>query len=77
MIVHQVSIFEFCNLIHSVFNLGTKASWKAEESEYRLFRSMNDWTNILKDYGLEILPKGMLFQDGDPSKNALNLFKKI
>ncbi|MBK2268312.1 hypothetical protein [Francisella philomiragia] len=68
---------EFCNLIHSIFNLGTKEKWSVEEQEYRLFRSMQDWIDILSKYNLKIMDEGKLLQKGDPSKNMMVLFKKV
>jgi SAM-dependent methyltransferase len=71
------SEIEFCNLIHSIFNLGTKEKWKTEDQEYRLFRSIQDWENILDKYNLKPMESGRLLQKGDPSKNMLVLFKKV
>jgi len=68
---------EFCNLIHSIFNLGTKEKWKDEDEEYRLFRSVQDWIDILDKYNLKPMKENGLLQDGDPSKNMLLIFKKV
>ncbi len=62
-------------LAHDVFNAGLKASWQQNHEEVRHFRSLNDWIAILKDKGFEYKGR-QIFQNGDPTKNALMEFVK-
>lgn len=75
---HDVQTAEmnmFVSFIHTVFNLGLNEPWEVDQVEYRHFRSLEEWIEILGRVGLK--PYGQpLYQEGDPSKNALMLFHK-
>lgn len=65
-----------CHLIHAVFNIGTKTPWHEEANEYRYFRTMKEWEDILSNYRLQRVSDNGFLQDGDPSNNMLVLFQK-
>jgi SAM-dependent methyltransferase len=66
----------FVSLVHTVFNLGLNVSWETDQSEFKSFKSIDEWSKIVsacgfKDSGARIL------QDKDPSDNTLVSFTKI
>lgn len=63
-------------LAHDVFNMGTNESWDYNESEIRNFYSLDFIINFVSDLGFKFEGRS-LFQEGDPTKNALMLFTKI
>ena len=75
---HDVSTDEmaiFVSLVHTVFNLGLKVEWEKDSTEYKSFRTINEWCDMItqegfKDLGFRILQKG------DPTLNTLIGFIK-
>lgn len=63
-------------LAHDVFNLGTHESWEYNSKEVRNFYSLDFICSFIEKIGFRY-DKRTLFQDGDPTKNALMLFTKI
>lgn len=63
-------------LAHDVFNMGTNETWKYNSSELRNFYSLEFICAFVEKIGFEFTEK-TLFQDGDPTKNALMMFTKI
>ncbi len=63
-------------LAHDVFNMGTNETWKYNSEEIRNFYSLTFITNFIVQLGFTF-NKQTLFQEGDPTKNALMLFTKI
>jgi len=63
-------------LAHDVFNMGTNESWDYNRSEVRNFYTLAFIIEFVEGIGFEFNGK-TLFQDGDPTKNALMLFTKI
>lgn len=63
-------------LAHDVFNMGTKESWSYNNTEIRNFYSLNFICNFVEQIGFKF-DKRTLFQEGDPTKNALMMFTKI
>lgn len=63
-------------LAHDVFNMGTKESWEYNEMEIRNFYTLDFIIAFVENIGFRFEEK-TLFQDGDPTKNALMLFTKI
>ena len=62
-------------LAHDVFNLGLKTDWAINQQEIRYFTSIAQLVTFLERIGFK--PDGRtLFQDGDPTKNALMVFAK-
>jgi SAM-dependent methyltransferase len=66
----------FVSLVHTVFNLGLKVTWEKDLSEFKSFKSINEWSKILGSYGFKDSGKRIL-QDRDPSDNTLVSFTKL
>jgi ubiquinone/menaquinone biosynthesis C-methylase UbiE len=65
----------FVSLVHTVFNLGLNVPWEKNQSEFRSFKSMEGWATEVCKAGFTDSGK-RLFQDKDPSDNALARFVK-
>lgn len=66
----------FVSLVHTVFNLGLNVPWEKDHAEFKGFKSMDEWIRVVSEYGFRDSGK-RLFQDKDPSDNALvRLIKK-
>jgi SAM-dependent methyltransferase len=63
-------------LAHDVFNMGTNESWEYNSKEFRNFYSLEFICNFVEQIGFTF-DKRTLFQEGDPTKNALMLFTKV
>jgi SAM-dependent methyltransferase len=63
-------------LAHDVFNMGTRESWETNEAELRNFYSLATLDRMLTSAGFETDGR-RLYQDGDPTLNALMLFRKV
>lgn len=63
-------------LAHDVFNMGTKESWDYNSREVRNFYSLEFIQTFVKNVGFRF-ERRTIFQEGDPTKNALMLFTKI
>jgi SAM-dependent methyltransferase len=63
-------------LAHDVFNMGTNESWTYNSSEIRNFYSLDFICNFVEQIGFKF-DKRTLFQEGDPTKNALMMFTKV
>lgn len=63
-------------LAHDVFNLGTNESWEYNSKETRNFYSLSFICSFVEQLGFRF-EKKTLFQEGDPTKNALMLFTKV
>lgn len=76
---HDVKTSEmatFVSLVHTVFNLGLNVSWETDSSEFKSFKSIDEWSKIVSAYGFK--DKGeRILQDKDPSDNTLICFTKI
>lgn len=66
----------FVSLVHTVFNLGLNATWEADHSEFKSFKSIDEWSKILISYGFKDSGARIL-QDNDPSDNTLVSFTKL
>lgn len=65
----------FVSLVHSVFNLGLNIPWETDLSEFKSFKSIEEWSSIISNYGFK--DKGeRILQDKDPSDNTLIAFVK-
>jgi SAM-dependent methyltransferase len=62
-------------LAHDVFNLGLKTDWAPNQQEVRYFTSIAQLAAFLEKIGFTADGR-TLFQDGDPTKNALMVFAK-
>lgn len=66
----------FVSLVHSVFNLGLNVTWETDSSEYKSFKSIDEWAGIISAHGFA--DKGArILQNNDPSDNTLVGFTKI
>jgi FAD/FMN-containing dehydrogenase/uncharacterized membrane protein YhaH (DUF805 family)/SAM-dependent methyltransferase len=66
----------FVSLVHTVFNLGLNVPWEKDHAEFKSFKSMDEWIRVVSEFGFSDTGK-RLFQDKDPSDNALvRLVKK-
>jgi SAM-dependent methyltransferase len=66
----------FVSVVHTVFNLGLKIDWATNESEYKSFKSIAAWSDILAAHGFKDLGARVL-QDRDPSDNTLVSYTKL
>lgn len=66
----------FCSLVHTVFNLGLNESWAFDKDEFRNFKSIEGWCEIVSNLGFE--DKGFrILQHKDPSDNTLVSLVKL
>lgn len=65
----------FVSLVHTVFNLGLGVTWETDKSEYKSFKSIEEWSKIISSYGFKDSGERIL-QDKDPSANTLIAFTK-
>ena len=63
-------------LAHDVFNMGTNETWEYNANELRNFYSLDFICDFVEKMGFEFNEK-TIFQEGDPTKNALMVFTKI
>ena len=62
-------------LAHDVFNMGLGAPWPANQAELRHFTSLAQLTAYLEARGFRRDPRA-LYQEGDPTRNALIAFAR-
>jgi len=74
--VHNKKMWKMVALAHDVFNMGTKESWDYNNRELRLFYSLRELDEILVKFGFKTDGK-QLYQEGDPTLNALMHYKKV
>lgn len=65
----------FVSLVHTVFNLGLEVTWETDQSEYKSFKSIEEWSKILGAYGFTD-GGARILQDNDPSDNTLVAFTR-
>jgi FAD/FMN-containing dehydrogenase/uncharacterized membrane protein YhaH (DUF805 family)/SAM-dependent methyltransferase len=65
----------FASLVHTVFNLGLKETWKFNDDEFRSFRSIEQWCEFVCGHGFTDAGARLL-QKNDPSINTLVLLTK-
>ena len=63
-------------LAHDVFNMGTHETWEYNSREVRNFYSLAFVCDFIEKLGFTF-DKKTLFQEGDPTKNALMVFTKV
>jgi hypothetical protein len=72
---HNEKMSRMVALAHDVFNMGTNESWAYNDAELRNFYSLIELDKMLTQYGFK--SEGTrLFQDGDPTRNALMRYIK-
>lgn len=62
-------------LAHDVFNMGTRESWGYNAAELRNFYSLDTLHSMLTRFGFEGGER-RIFQAGDPTRNALMVYRK-
>lgn len=72
---HNEKMKRMVALAHDVFNMGTNQDWSYNEKELRNFYSLGYLNNMLTKYGFRSNGK-QLYQEGDPTLNALMIYKK-
>lgn len=75
---HDVKTAEmatFVSVVHTVFNLGLNISWETDQSEFKAFKSFEEWSKVITSYDFKDTGKRIL-QDRDPSDNTLGCFIK-
>jgi SAM-dependent methyltransferase len=65
----------FVSLVHTVFNLGLGISWETDKSEFKAFRSIDEFSKIISKHGFKDLGQRIL-QENDPTDNTLIAFIK-
>lgn len=73
---HNEDMRRMAALAHDVFNAGTEQSWDYNQHELRNFYSLDFITNYVSSLGFKHDGK-ILYQDGDPTLNALTAFTKV
>ncbi len=73
--VDSQSMWHMVGLAHDVFNMGTLETWKYNETERRNFYSLEYLVQLMQENGLKTDGR-RLYQEGDPTKNALMVFTK-
>lgn len=74
--VINIKMNHIVGLAHDVFNLGTKESWQYNNAELRNFYSLAELDLLLNKMGFKSNGR-KLFQQGDPTLNALMLYQKV
>lgn len=65
----------FVSLVHTVFNLGLGISWETDKSEFKAFRSIDEFSEIISKHSFKDLGQRIL-QENDPTDNTLIAFIK-
>jgi SAM-dependent methyltransferase len=74
--VNTPEMATFVSLVHTVFNLGLNVSWETDSSEFICFKSIDEWSKLISNYGFK--DSGVrILQDKDPSDNTLISFTKL
>jgi len=74
--VDSAEMSAFVSLAHSVFNAGLGMKWEDNCRELRRFRSIGEWISFIETAGFRSTGQ-QLFQDNDPTRNALLAFSRI
>lgn len=72
---YDEKMFRMVALAHDVFNMGTNESWDYNRAELRLFYSLEQLDLMMMRYGFKSDGR-KLYQSGDPTLNALMLYRK-
>lgn len=67
---------DFVALAHATFNAVLGEPWSVNAYELRLFVPVAEWVKRIETAGFAVVGEP-LFQNGDPTRNALLLFKKL
>lgn len=73
---HNEKMMKMVALAHDVFNMGTNENWEYNARELRNFYSLETLDKMLIAYGFQSSGEA-LYQEGDPTLNALMHYKKV
>lgn len=73
---HNEDMFRSVSLAHDVFNMGTGEPWAYNAAELRNFYSLAMLDEMLSSHGFKSDGR-KLFQSGDPTLNALMLYRRV
>ncbi|GAB4021658.1 methyltransferase domain-containing protein [Spirosoma koreense] len=73
--VKTTDMATFVSLVHTVFNLGLNISWETDQEDYKGFKPIQEWSQLIGKAGFTDAGKRLL-QANDPSDNTLVLFTK-
>lgn len=65
---------DIVTLAHDVFNAGVELTWEENVGQFRHFRSVQAWTELLARHGF-VREAGAERQSGDPTDNTLLLYR--
>ncbi len=65
----------FVSLVHTVFNAGLQETLETEKKDFKRFRPITQWVDILSRHGLKESGERLL-QKNDPTDNTLLIFTK-
>ena len=71
--VNSIGMNHMVALAHDVFNMGLNKAWDYDQKEIRNFTSLAELKGYLEKFGFQSTGND-LYQDGDPTKNALFSF---
>jgi SAM-dependent methyltransferase len=72
---HNEDAWRMAALAHDTFNAGTAETWQFNADELRNFYSIRFIIDLVEDLGFENNHM-LLYQPGDPTRNALTAFRK-
>ena len=73
---HDEKMHKMVALAHDVFNMGTNETWNYNSQELRNFYSLETLDKMLQNYGFRSRGE-QIYQEGDPTLNALMHYKKV
>ena len=73
---HNEKMYKIVALAHDVFNMGTNETWDYNLNELRNFYSLETLDQMLQEYGFKSRGE-QIYQEGDPTLNALMHYKKV
>jgi SAM-dependent methyltransferase len=76
---HDVKTSEmstFVSVVHTVFNLGLNVTWEADQHDFKSFKPIDEWSEIISSFGFRDSGARIL-QDKDPSHNTLISLTKL
>jgi len=72
---HDEKMSHMVALAHDVFNMGTNETWAYNDAELRHFYSLAELETMMNQYGFKSDDR-KIYQQGDPTLNALMVFRK-
>jgi hypothetical protein len=63
-------------VVHTFVNAADGVSWEIESKEIREFKSLDEWTTLMKRHGFKLVSNQKLVLENDPTQNAMFAFVK-